>query len=348
MIDITIAEIGEGQPPMVRNDWLPSGFESNCSKCPLLRFAMYDILHTLLVNPTGSSACPTVTATPNAVKASFTKESVLFSENGMIDLDPILNLPDRTICAVQTYKAYLRASILVACAACVAAQSAPNSPGISESPSEIVQRIVQHNALRSEHLKYFTSLRHYHIEVQGLGRSTSADMHATVTYTVGAGKTFQVVDESGSHLLVNHVLLRLLETERDDSREQQQSALTPSNYNFDFQTETTENGRPVYVFAVEPRTKNKLLYRGKIWIDAADYAVVRVDAQPAENPSFWIKSTQIHHVYAKNGEFWLPQTNRSESKVRFGGTAVLTIDYGTYQFDAPRTDFNGAFRTRIQ
>jgi hypothetical protein len=31
------------------------------------------------------------------------------------------------------------------------------------------------------------------------------------------------------------------------------------------------------------------------------------------------------------GGFWLPQQNRSETEVRIGGTAVMTIDYGTYQ-----------------
>jgi predicted nucleotide-binding protein (sugar kinase/HSP70/actin superfamily) len=69
-------------------------------------FPMYDILHTSLVNLTGSNACPTVTATPEVVKAAFTKESDLFTENGMVYLDPILNLQDQKICADQMYKAW--------------------------------------------------------------------------------------------------------------------------------------------------------------------------------------------------------------------------------------------------
>jgi len=78
------------------------------SKKPLhaIWFPMYDVLHTPLVNLTGSNACPTVTATPNAVKAAFTKESDLFSENGIVYLDPILNLQDRKICADQMYRAW--------------------------------------------------------------------------------------------------------------------------------------------------------------------------------------------------------------------------------------------------
>jgi predicted CoA-substrate-specific enzyme activase len=78
------------------------------SKKPLhaIWFPMYDVLHTHLVNLTGSNACPTVTATPNAVKAAFTKESDLFGENGITYLDPILNLQDRRLCADQMYRAW--------------------------------------------------------------------------------------------------------------------------------------------------------------------------------------------------------------------------------------------------
>ena len=69
-------------------------------------FPMYDVLHTHLVNLTGSNACPTVTATPETVKAAFTKESDIFAENGVVYMDPILNLQDQKICADQMYKAW--------------------------------------------------------------------------------------------------------------------------------------------------------------------------------------------------------------------------------------------------
>lgn len=78
------------------------------SKKPLnaVWFPMYDVLHTPLVNLTGSNACPTVTATPEVVKAAFTKESDIFTENNITYIDPILNLQDQKICAEQMYKAW--------------------------------------------------------------------------------------------------------------------------------------------------------------------------------------------------------------------------------------------------
>ena len=53
---------------------------------------------------------------------------------------------------------------------------------------------------------------------------------------------------------------------------------------------------------------NKYLYR-KNWVDAADFAISQIEAEPAKNPSFWIKKTEIHHRYGKLGEFWLPLRN---------------------------------------
>ncbi len=224
--------------------------------------------------------------------------------------------------------------MLAAISPSATAQPAPGGLASGTDATEIVWKMVAQNATRAQQLHYFTSLRHYHVDFNGWGRFISADMHVEVSYHAGSGKTFRIVDESGSRLLLNHVLRKLLETEQIDSR-QQTAGLTPFNYNFTFDGETNEGGRPLYVFSVEPKRKNKLLYRGKVWIDARDYAVARVDAEPAENPSFWIRDTEIHHTYAKSGDFWLPQSNRSESKVRLGGTAVLTIDYGSYQFDEP-------------
>ena len=65
-----------------------------------------------------------------------------------------------------------------------------------------------------------------------------------------------------------------------------------------------------------------------------DFAVAKIEAEPAKNPSFWISRTLIRYTSAKTGNFWLPQRSRSETRVRIGGTAVLTIDYGAYQINS--------------
>jgi len=66
-------------------------------------FPMVDVLHTFLKVCTGSNACPTVTATPEAVKAAFTKESDVFAEHGLAYLDPVVNLADRRLFTQQMF-----------------------------------------------------------------------------------------------------------------------------------------------------------------------------------------------------------------------------------------------------
>jgi predicted CoA-substrate-specific enzyme activase len=64
-------------------------------------FPMYDVLHTPLVKLQGTNACPTVTATPETVKAAFTKENDVFAENNIKYIDPVLNFTDRKLFAFQ-------------------------------------------------------------------------------------------------------------------------------------------------------------------------------------------------------------------------------------------------------
>jgi predicted nucleotide-binding protein (sugar kinase/HSP70/actin superfamily) len=64
-------------------------------------FPMYDVLTSPLVKIVGANACPTVTATPETVKAAFTKENDVFAEHNVKYVDPVLNFADRKLFAHQ-------------------------------------------------------------------------------------------------------------------------------------------------------------------------------------------------------------------------------------------------------
>jgi predicted CoA-substrate-specific enzyme activase len=69
-------------------------------------FPMYDVLHSSLVKIVGTNACPTVTATPETVKAAFTKENDVFAEHNVKYIDPVLNFADRKLFAHQMLQAW--------------------------------------------------------------------------------------------------------------------------------------------------------------------------------------------------------------------------------------------------
>jgi len=89
------------------------------------------------------------------------------------------------------------------------------------------------------------------------------------------------------------------------------------------------------VAGVHPRLRphvrvSRHVYRGQVWVDGTDFAVTRIEAEPAENPSFWTKKSQIRQEYRKVEGFWLPLKNESVSYIRLGGRATLTIEYKDY------------------
>jgi predicted nucleotide-binding protein (sugar kinase/HSP70/actin superfamily) len=67
---------------------------------------MYDVLLSPLVKLQASNACPTVTATPETVKAAFTKENDVFAEHNVKYIDPMLNFADRKLFAYQMLQAW--------------------------------------------------------------------------------------------------------------------------------------------------------------------------------------------------------------------------------------------------
>jgi len=146
-------------------------------------------------------------------------------------------------------------------------------------------------------------------------------------------KVFMIVSESGSGTVRSRVFKKLLEAEHESMREenQQRSAITPRNYTFQFTDYQKIDGNEFYVLEARPLTENKFLFRGRIWVDAKDFAIAQVEGEPAVNPSWWTVKTDFKRSYQKIGNFWLPESNVSETKVRIFGSAVLTIKYGEYQ-----------------
>jgi len=208
---------------------------------------------------------------------------------------------------------------------------APTRAQTSLPVDQIVERMRQHEANQSKELKHYEALRHYQVQYKGFGTHLAAQMDVNLVYDSDTGKTFRIVSQSGSKLLCDKVLKRAVLSEEEASKDKASTALDKTNYRFELAGTEVVNGRPAWILQVDPLKKSKFLYRGRIWIDSGDYAVSKIEVEPAKNPSFWITSTQIENTNSKVDGVWLPEKNRSESKIRVGGTAVLTIDYGTYQ-----------------
>jgi hypothetical protein len=201
------------------------------------------------------------------------------------------------------------------------------------SVSEVVDTLVRRNQERARALQHSEATRIYHLSYRGFPGDRDADMTVEASYQYPTRKDFKIVSQSGSKLILDRVFEKLLESEQEAARPEvsARTQLNRENYDFELVSYEPSEAGSQYVLNVTPKSKSKYVYRGRIWVDAKEFAVVRIEAEPAQNPSFWTKKSEIHHEYQKVQDFWLPARNESISYVRLGGRATLTIEYKNYR-----------------
>jgi hypothetical protein len=209
-------------------------------------------------------------------------------------------------------------------------------PSITTAPlsvDQVVNNLIHRDIERARTLRHYESTRVYRLSYRGFLGNRDAEMTVEVTYDGPFSKNFKVVSESGSKSIIEHAFTRMLDSEKEASQPEMRARTLMNRDNYDFALvgfESSDRGNQ-YVLAVYPKTASKYVYRGKVWVDATDFAVTRIDAEPAQNPSFWTKESRIHHEYMKVQDFWLPRRNESVSYIRLGGRATLTIEYDNYR-----------------
>jgi hypothetical protein len=213
------------------------------------------------------------------------------------------------------------------------ALSADQSGQAPLTVDELLARMAEYDSQRNIALHGYTAVRRYVLE--NARHNKRAEMLVRTTCLEDGSKRFEVISESGWGGARKHVFPRLLEGETEASLpdKREESRITPRNYSFDFVRTDYIDGRAAYVLNVSPKTQNKYLMRGTIWVDADDYAIVRIDGVPAKSPSFWIKSVHFVHMYAKNGPFWFPASDHSVTDAWLFGNTEVTIDYFDYLLD---------------
>jgi len=225
---------------------------------------------------------------------------------------------------------------LMGAAALIAADSGNASTARAPlSADQVVDNLIRKNQERSQALLHSEATRVYRLVYQGFPGDREADMTVEATYDRPSSKEFKVVSQSGSKLVVNRVFKRLLDSEQEAAQPAMAAKTQLNRDNYTFELVGYEPGKTSgqyqYVLRVNPKTNSKYVYRGQVWVDATDFAVTRIEAEPAQNPSFWTKKSEIHHEYQKVRDFWLPAKNESVSYIRLGGRATLTIEYKDYR-----------------
>jgi len=225
---------------------------------------------------------------------------------------------------------FLLAALFLLPASVATADESPSLP----TATEIVTRMGSRDLQRQVSMGGYAGMRRYVLDNQNLHKR--AEMLVQVQGDPDGAKHFEVVSEEGWKAAHKHVLHKMLESESETSRPEMRASTKLNLDNYDFEVIGTEMlaDRPAYVLETHPKRNEKYLFRGRIWVDAEDYALVRAEGSPAKNPSFWTKSTHFVQICQKNGPLWFPRSTRSVTEARIFGTTDVNIEYFDY---APKT-----------
>lgn len=209
-------------------------------------------------------------------------------------------------------------------------QAVPTAAAPPLSVTEVVDHMVRAENERLAAFPGYTAMRRYHFE------NKKANKRAEITVRVicdpSGSKTFEVTGESGSGFVRSHIIRRMIDAESQASAkgEHEGTRIMPPNYDFSLVGTETVDGRPSYVLEINPKTKSQFMVRGRIWVDADDFAITRLEGGPAKNPSFWIHNVKVVQRYDRFGRLWLPVSNESRAEARIFGPTDVGIEYFDY------------------
>ena len=99
--------------------------------------------------------------------------------------------------------------------------------------------------------------------------------------------------------------------------------LTPDNYDFRLTGNEMLDGRRCYVLALNPRREEKDVIRGRAWVDAETYHLLRIEGDPVKSPSWWIRDLHIVMTFADVDGMWMRTLTHAVANVRFKGKYVM-------------------------
>lgn len=208
----------------------------------------------------------------------------------------------------------------------------PLRPGVAES--QLFDKLDVHNRLRKTALLDYTVLRTY--RVVDLKGKVHAEEVGQMEFRAPDQKSFVVKSEEGSGVIRRMALKPLISSEIETAagKQHHDSAISPANYSLNLLGEQQVGPYHCFVARAVPKRKDTYLFEGKLWIDADDYAVVRIEGHPAKKLSFWIERADFVRQYQKIDGFWLPEKDQTLVQVRLYGKKLLTIDHRDYVVNA--------------
>jgi len=213
----------------------------------------------------------------------------------------------------------------------VAACAQQNPP--SRTDAEILRGIDEAVLNRANAIARYDVVEHYSIFRSGEA-TPSAQETVHTAYNRNTGKQYMPITQSGSSLLRRTVMERVLAGEKEINlpANREGSWFTSRNYEMKPESGTVErNGHPCILVDIHARRQSPHLFNGKLWIDAADFTIVRMEGAPVQSPSIFAGESSVSRDYVKVDGFAMATHTEAHSHSFLFGDTLITIEYTDYK-----------------
>ena len=124
----------------------------------------------------------------------------------------------------------------------------------------LVARVNEADTKREAGIRKIVSVRRYVLHNKRWEKD--AVIRVRMTYEAGTGKKFEILQLENAGGLQKHALEKILESEVEASKgniEEQDTAITSANYDFDLIGSEIWNGRECYMLQLVPKTQQQIL-----------------------------------------------------------------------------------------
>lgn len=198
-----------------------------------------------------------------------------------------------------------------------------------ESPKVevIVGRMMAMRQVNKAKVRGYTVKRDY--QLMDKQEQPKAQVVATITYHPPDDKQYNIESSSGG--IGGKVLRDILQKETEAGKDAQRKELSPENYDFQLVGQEALDGRKCYVLSINPKRDEKDMIRGKVWVDAENYNIHRIEGKTVKSPSWWIRDLYVLMTFASVDGMWLHTFTHAVADVRFKGKYVMEsrdVEYG--------------------
>jgi hypothetical protein len=190
---------------------------------------------------------------------------------------------------------------------------------------------------RIDHLAAYTVTEHYALFRGKDETHPTSEMVVKTTYRKQTGKSYEIVSQSGSSFWRNEVLATLLDNEKRMSLpgNVETALINSTNYEINLDANAREqlNGRDCLVLDITPRRNSQYLFKGMLWVDAQDFAIVQLKGTASKSAFFLAGSADVIRQYDEISGLPMATHAQATSASSLLGQTVVKIDYKNYQLD---------------